>query len=85
MRGWAFDPDVKGPVSVSVTIDGTSRTVRADKSRPDVAAAFPSAGSGHGFEQRLTAAKGKRQVCVSVADDKGKFSVALGCKTVTVS
>ena len=84
VRGWAFDPDVKGPISVSVTIDGTSRSVRADKSRPDVGAAFPSAGSAHGFEQRLTATKGKRQVCVSVTDDKGKFSIPLGCKTVTV-
>ncbi|MFV9424795.1 hypothetical protein [Microbacterium sp. S1037] len=84
VRGWAFDPDVKAPVSVRVSIDGTTTSVRADKSRPDVGAAFPAAGSIHGFEQRLTAKKGKRQVCVSIPDDKGAFSVDLGCKTVTV-
>lgn len=84
VRGWAFDPDVAGPVSVRISIDGTVRTVRADRSRPDVGAAFPAAGSAHGFEQRYPAAKGKRQVCASVVDDKSGFTVPLGCLSVTV-
>lgn len=84
VRGWAFDPDVTGPVSVRMSIDGSVRTVRADRSRPDVGAAFPAAGSAHGFEQRYTATKGKRQVCASVVDDKGGFTVSIGCLSVTV-
>lgn len=84
VRGWAFDPDVTGPVSVRISIDGSVRTVRADRSRPDVGAAFPAAGSAHGFEQRYTATKGKRQVCASVVDDKGGFTVSIGCLSVTV-
>lgn len=84
VRGWAFDPDVKGPVTVRVAIDGTTREVRADKNRPDVGAAFPAAGSAHGFEQRLTASKGNRRVCASVVDDKGGSPVSLGCTSVTV-
>ncbi|MEV7874831.1 hypothetical protein [Microbacterium sp. NPDC089188] len=84
VRGWAFDPDVAGPVTVRVSIDGSVRTIRADRSRPDVGAAFPAAGSNHGFEQRYTASKGDRQVCASVVDDKGGFTVSLGCLSVAV-
>jgi len=84
VRGWAFDPDVKGAVSVRIAIDGKVRSVRADRSRPDVAAAYPAAGASRGFEQRLTATKGSHQVCASVVDDKGAFSVSLGCRTVNV-
>lgn len=84
VRGWAFDPDVSGPVNVRVTIDGAVRTVKADRDRADVGAAYPAAGPLHGFEQRLTAAKGGRRVCVSVLDDRGGYSVELGCTSVTV-
>ncbi|MFN3950243.1 hypothetical protein [Microbacterium sp.] len=82
--GWAFDPDVTGPVDVRVSIDGVVRTVTAGRPRADVAAAYPKAGPRHGFDQRFSAAKGTRKVCVSIPDDRGKYSVDLGCKYVIV-
>lgn len=57
--GWAYDPNSASPINVHIYIDGTYQTgtiltsVRADDSRPDVAASIPGAPSNTGFVYTL--------------------------------
>lgn len=51
INGWAFDESLpSASIAVHVYIDGKLHTgVQANQNRPDVGAAFPGAGSNHGF------------------------------------
>ena len=50
LGGWTLDPNTAAPLSVHVYVDGAFATaVTADKSRPDIGAAFPGYGNAHGF------------------------------------
>lgn len=51
IKGWAFDESlVTTPTKVHIYIDGKfNQEVTANQSRPDVGAAYPGAGSSHGF------------------------------------
>ena len=65
-RGWAIDADVTAPIEVHVYVDNVFRTAAtANGNRPDLAAAFPAYGAGHGFDVTVGGlAKGTHQVCV---------------------
>jgi len=66
VRGWVIDPDTTGPVSISITVDGTERqTASANTSRTDVGNAYPTYGPVHGFEVTLPGNKMHTNVCVS--------------------
>jgi hypothetical protein len=80
VKGWALDPDTAGPVYVWVTVDGVGRHLRADQSRPDVGAAYPGAGSAHGFRGAVPAAPGLHTVCVTVSNVGAGAHRALGCR-----
>ncbi len=46
LKGWALDADTSAPIDVHVYVDGGwGGLTRADRSRPDVAVAFPRFGS----------------------------------------
>jgi hypothetical protein len=85
--GWNWDPDA-GPASnpVHVYVDGRyAGQLPSDGSRPDVAAAFPAAGPGHGFSTTLTVGTGAHTVCVfGINVGMGQSNPVLGCRTVTV-
>jgi hypothetical protein len=88
MRGWALDPDVADPIDVHVYADGkgTPTVIRADASRPDVGAAFPGYGDGHGFDATMTLSPGQHSVCAYAINVHGGTGVnpVLGCLNVTV-
>lgn len=70
VRGWALDPDassVSSRVHVYVTQPGgkvVATSIAADKTRNDVGAAYPGAGSAHGFEMSIpVTTPGTYQVC----------------------
>ena len=86
VAGWALDRDVpKAAVQVHVYVDGRGVALTADRSRPDVDAAFPGAGSAHGFSLARTAATGVHRVCVYAIDvDDQSRNTPLGCRSVTV-
>jgi hypothetical protein len=67
LRGWTFDPDYPaGGLSVDVIVDGVSKEkVLASAVRNDVGAAYPEAGSRHGFEKTMTLPSGNHTVCVA--------------------
>jgi hypothetical protein len=66
LEGWTYDPDQPAtPINVGVSVDGAwSLSIPADQDRPDVGAAFPQAGSRHGFRGQFPVAPGTHNVCV---------------------
>ena len=87
VTGWAIDPDTATSVSVHVYVDGRfAGQGRADRSRPDVAAAFWGRGSARGYDLSVPAAPGTRQVCVYAINvgAYGTTNPLLGCRTVSV-
>ncbi|PVU82118.1 hypothetical protein DDP54_02830 [Cellulomonas sp. WB94] len=82
--GWAIDPDTTGPIDVSVAFSGQTRTVLADRDRPDVGAVFPASGSSHGFDATLSAVPGATRVCVTAIDVGGGSDTTLGCADIQV-
>lgn len=85
VAGWALDPDTTDPVSVRVDVAGTSRTLRADGTRTDIAGAFPGYGAAHGFSAVVPAPAGSHVACVTALDSTGGPGVSLGCATVAVA
>jgi hypothetical protein len=84
IRGWAFDPnDPTAAVSVHVYLAGRGTALTANGSRPDVGAAFPGAGSSHGFSWSTPLTRGGYQVCLYAIDaDTPSSNTPLGCRYV---
>ena len=53
-----FDPESTASLVVDVQVDRVSHGFLADRPRPDVGAAYPGAGSAHGFVARVPVAPG---------------------------
>ncbi len=94
IRGWAFDGDAPtSPITVRAYIGGPHGTpgvqvaaVKANVRRPDIAAAYPSAGRDHGFDATITTGKrGTQPVCVYALNVGSGSNTPLGCRTVTVA
>jgi Repeat of unknown function (DUF5648) len=84
VSGWALDPDATGPVQVHVYVDAQATGVTADASRPDVGAAYPGQGDGHGFTVEIPAAEGIHRVCVYAINQPAGANPSLGCSVVAV-
>ena len=87
VAGWAWDQDTPTtPIDVHIYIDDNGFAVRADGSRPDVAAARPGAGPNHGYVASMNVAAGTHRVCSYAINAPGTpgDNVLLGCKTVQV-
>ncbi|UZN01936.1 hypothetical protein [Cellulomonas sp. S1-8] len=82
--GWTLDPDTKDPTEAHVYVDGVGVAVRADRSRPDVAAAYGTTAT-RGFSDTRTLAPGKHQVCAHAIDTAGGANTLLGCRTFVVA
>ena len=78
VRGWARDPDVPGPVTVTMSSEQRTRTFVADQFRLDV--------GRHGFDVRYPdLPPGVRQICVWVDNvGPGRDGRLLGCAEVSV-
>jgi hypothetical protein len=86
VAGWALDPDApRSSVAVHVYVDGRAAAVTANTSRPDVGAAFPGAGSAHGFSHSRTVSPGVHSVCVYAIDvGNSARNTRLGCRSIAV-
>lgn len=84
MRGWAIDPDAPlEPVAVHLYVDGRVTAVLANESRPDVGAAYPGAGSLHGFTGGMRVGSGPHTACAYAIDSAAPhLNTGLGCWTV---
>ena len=83
VSGWAIDPDVATPIDVHVYADSVGVPVRADRARPDVAAAFPVYGSAHGYSVEVPA-RGSVRVCAYGINVGIGTTSSLGCRSVSV-
>jgi len=85
IAGWAFDPDVTNSIDVHIYVDGVAnRAIRADGSRPDVAAAY-GRGASSGYQTALTLGSGAHDVCIYAIDANGGDNALLGCRSVNVA
>lgn len=84
VAGWAIDPQTADPIQVHVYVGDTGIPLVADKDRPDVGSAYPSAGSRHGFDARIAvSAPGPTNACVYAINVGAGANKLLGCRTVT--
>lgn len=82
--GWAVDPDVSGPVSVRMLVDGTpAGDYVANAARTDMGT-YMSYGSNHGFSARIPASAGVHNVCAIMLNSGSGANVALPCQSVEV-
>lgn len=84
IAGWAIDPSTSASIDVRVTFGGLTRTVPADSSRPDIAAAFPGQGALHGFGQPFAAPVGATTACVTAVNVGSGQDTVLGCWDLVV-
>jgi hypothetical protein len=93
VSGWALDPSAPTEVvTIHVVIDGETLLVTgAYQDRPDVGAAYPGAGDGHGFEEGFDVSDfafspGVHEACVvaMVFYPMETVQTVLGCRQVTV-
>jgi len=82
--GWALDPDTVAPIPVHVYVDGAGTPFTADRTRDDIARAYPAYGSSHGFSATVSAAPGTHSVCVYAINNGAGGHTLLGCRTVVV-
>jgi hypothetical protein len=69
--GWMADPDSAASVTIRVVVDGTTHSIVANQSRPDVGAATPY-GSNRGYSTQVTGlSAGLHTVCVTATDIPG--------------
>lgn len=87
-RGWAADPDLAGAIDVHFYVDGRyAGKAPAGGSRPDVAAAWPMLGAGHGFDAVLAVPAGAQRLCAFAigAGEVPTTNPQLGCAPVRPS
>jgi hypothetical protein len=90
LRGWAADTRVPhSSVDIRYSIRFGQRAVTsgayiAHQLRPDVGAAFPALGSGHGFVLTLFLPASTYTACVGVVDPRGGPDKPIGCAAFTV-
>jgi hypothetical protein len=83
VTGWALDPDTTQPISVKVTLDGTSYgTVTANVPRTDIGARYPAFGPKHGIATIVRTNGGEHRVCLTAVNVGGGTNLSLGCKPI---
>ena len=84
LSGWALDPDVAGPVSIHVYVNGAwGGSFTANGRRGDVGAVFPGYGSAHGFVIPLSAGQAPVSVCAYLINQgPGSTNPLLGCRSL---
>jgi dienelactone hydrolase len=86
LSGWALDEDTAASIPVAVYVDGVGVSwFPTDRSRPDIAAAFPGYGDAHGYAIDVAAPAGNHQVCVyGINTAYGDGNPAVGCQDTAV-
>lgn len=86
IQGWVLDPDSTGAVDVHIYVDGVGvGGTAANRERPDIGAAYPKWGAGHGFDSTITLAPGQREICVYMINLGPGATKQLGCETVDIT
>ena len=87
LSGWDVDPDTTGAPPLTVTVDGSLRSVPlTTTTRTDIGSRFPGTGNAHGFTSSFALTQGSHAVCVTAANvaPTPGTTTALGCRTLVV-
>lgn len=92
VRGWVIDPDTSASTQAhlygadgSVNAAHYGLSLSADRSRPDVAAAYRGYGDLHGFEGRMNLPPGNHMVCLYGINAAGPgINPRLGCRPILI-
>jgi hypothetical protein len=83
--GWTIDPNTASAILADVYVDGAyAKTLKADRSRPDVGGVYPNYGGAHGFSVVMNMSVGTHTVCVYGINTGPGSHLKLGCSTVAV-
>jgi hypothetical protein len=84
VRGWTFDPLAPSvAATVAVMVDGVKvATLTANQLRGDVGAAYPKAGSRHGFSGSVTVSSGRHETCVTMLPVSSETLQSTRCATM---
>jgi hypothetical protein len=86
VNGWTFDRDkFTTALTTTITVDGVAHTIVANGARPLVPAAFPNAGTNHGFDATYPVAQGTHRICVKVRNIGFGSDNSFGCRTLTLN
>jgi hypothetical protein len=85
LAGWALQPSSPDPLGFVVFVDDDppAGSGQANRSRPDVGAAFPTAGPDHGFDVQVSTTPGAHLVAL-MALANGLPPTLLAVRHVTV-
>jgi hypothetical protein len=88
LGGWAIEPDVAGPATITGTLDGKEiPSVQASGERADIARLYPINGSAHGFATTLPvpASEGNHTVCLTITNVGAGPVAPAKCRTIAVT
>ena len=86
VRGWAADADTTSPINVKVTVDGAVvKTAAAALPRPELATAYPTVGTAHGYDIPVRIPAGTHRVCVVGVNLGAGSDTSTGCASITVT
>jgi peptidoglycan hydrolase-like protein with peptidoglycan-binding domain len=88
LGGWAIEPDVAGPATVTGTLDGVAvPDLQAGLDRPDIGRLYPIDGAAHGFSAVLPvpAQEGSHTLCLTVANVGPGPAATARCRTIVVA
>ena len=86
ISGWAGDPDAAGaPLTVRVTVAGSTHDLTADQPRPDLVEAFPHLGATTGFSRIVEVPAGTYEVCATGLNVGAGADKVFECRSVTVA
>ena len=83
VSGWALDQDNVDAVPIHIYAGSRSAAYTADKSRPDIGAAFPVQGPNHGFSESIAIPAGSTNICVYAINLGRGANSLIGCRQVT--
>jgi SpoIID/LytB domain protein len=82
VSGWAIDPNTNEPIDVHAYVGTRGWVTTADKDRPDLAAAYPTAGTKRGFEIVVPGQAGQ-VVCVYAINAGPGATQTVACRAAT--
>jgi hypothetical protein len=87
VAGWVIDPDVFGPISVTMYVDGVGKLgMVASAPNPGVGAAYPAWGPNHGFRAIIPGVTpGTHTVCLYGYNVGAGAHTLLSCRSVAVT
>ncbi|MFN8048095.1 MAG: hypothetical protein U0P48_05900 [Ancrocorticia sp.] len=82
VRGWGFDPDLNGGMTVQLYVDQDPQLIRASLQRSDIKKSFNLSSDKAGFGKTFKVSSGKHKVCATLINEGAGSNTFLGCLDV---